>query len=250
MDRLRAWFTPQMVVAAVAAVFTGVGAAAACVQLAEGHGYYAGWLWGPLQWLPGPPIHLLVVALLLVIWAAVWKWRGRLVLWARERYVRALVWLSRPVSEDLARILGRELGGEEGGAAVEAAGAAREGEPALAKREYGDEIAKLSTNASYVLFLVLKTYAEDQCQQVEVTLWAAAVRCDLWGVGDPLSRACRELLIAQLLTDFELSNDEQSLRAVLADRLADGREVPRFMELLEQQLRERYFWDSDDTAIP
>jgi len=186
----------------------------------------------------------------LAVWVLAWRRRDALRPAIRTRYVSTLVRLSGPVREDLAQIPCADVGRPEDGGAVEAVGARQEGEPALAKREFGDEIAELSPNASYVLFLVLKSYAQDGCQQAEVTLWAPAVRIDLWGVGDPLSRACRELVYAQLLTDWELSNGGESLRAVLADRLRGRREVSRFMELLDEHLRESYFWDSDTTIIP
>jgi len=102
MDRLKAWFTPEMVVAVVAGMFAGVAAVAQCVELAEGHGYYAGWLWGPLEWFRGRAVQLLVVAILLGLWSALWNWRGTWKQWIRKSYVAALRRAAQPVRDEVA----------------------------------------------------------------------------------------------------------------------------------------------------
>jgi len=231
MDRVKAWFTPQMVVAVVAAVFTGVGALAACVQLAEGHGYYAGWLWGPLQSLRGRAIHLLVVALLLGIWSAVWKWRGALALWPRERYVRALVWLSRPVRDELAQILCLEIAPEE----------------YTREESLGLLIATIYevTDADVLLMLELILRQYDEKRDLPVVITLDDIRSKTWisHTDDGSLRAaamnCDELVQYDLLEHCDLDLSAMQLEAWLPPELTQSGCAEAMLHAVQVELFKR-----------
>jgi len=244
MDRLKAWFTPQMVVAAVAAMFAGFAAVAQWVELTEGHGYYAGWLWGPLEWFRGRAMELLVVAIVLGLWSALWKWRQPLALWGTQRYVRALLRLSRPVTEDLAEIPCAEVGREED------SGEVRLGVPLPADaggrvlEDLSGNVLGLDGNALNVLQFVLAAFDRSGAR----TCWVSAAPMfpDRWHyypfhtAREALDQACHDLVAAEMVSRYLIDWRKGGARIWPRMETVEANENGELSRLVREQLKRRY----------
>ena len=79
--------------------------AVACLIAYVVYPQFQNWFWDCLNLLLPPMVVATLLVLLGILGYGAWTERQSIAGWARERYLAALLWLSRPVREDLLRRL-------------------------------------------------------------------------------------------------------------------------------------------------
>jgi hypothetical protein len=157
-------------------------------------------------------------------------------------------WVKKVKAPPLAR---SRRGGPAGEAGEMAAGPGEHQRPEVAQEESVREIARLSTNASLVLYRLLEAYQRHHSQPVTISLWPPGALGRLSLEPRTLSAACTELVDDGHLTEWHLEEGGEWLTAVLADRrrLADTQALRLFVESLENQLIVGGLWPRDDGVV-
>jgi len=243
MDKVRGRLTPQMAMGVLALVFAVLAALGQWVELAEGHGYYAGWLWGPLEWLRRRVAELFLLALLLGAWSGMWMWRRRWGGWVRERYVDSLWGLSSPVRHQLV---------ERANLSTQAVEVTHD-EPPISSPKGSDAgcreaVANLEVLPLVVLYVALQKYEEDGRDPVRVGindlrgLWADTSE----KLSPKLVRnACREIKWAGFIKKHSAFSGkaDSGVSVPLADCLKEPAAARRVREWCSDELVERGVWD-------